>query len=69
MEVEADDPLALLLLAGWVILILLYGILPGIGVAILIVDALPRSQKLRIRVGLAIPLAVGFAIFAVYSQP
>jgi hypothetical protein len=55
----------LLILASWIILILVYGILPAIGVASLIVDALP-SQKLGVRVGIAIAVAVGFVVFVVY---
>ena len=58
---------ALLVSVGW--LIVVYVILPGVGIASLIMDALPRSLNLNVRIGLAIATACIFVGFVVCRQP
>jgi hypothetical protein len=61
--------LALLVSVGY--LIVVYIILPGAGIASLIMDVLPRSLNLRVRLGLAIATAsiyLGFVLSSVFTD-
>ena len=50
-------------------LIFVYVILPGAGIASLIMDALPPSLNLNVRLGLAIAAACIFVGFVLSRQP